>query len=293
MLCMLHTISRFKFLIISCVTCTVTLAACKFSSYSGPAEYQIANPERIELGKVMNEISGINFIPATGKILAISDSKEQVYQLDPQNLKITNYTGKLVASNSDLEDVVKVGASIYLLKSIGEIVEVPDNATDSFKLNYYRLPITGRNDFETLYYDSTANGLIMICKACESEIGKSVRTAYRFDLTSKTFDSTSFFTISKDEVKAILKTTEAKVNPSAAAIHPINGNLYVLSSAGNLMIITDTRGKVLDAYNIHPDDFPQAEGITFAPNGDMFISNEAKHGTPTLLKFLYQSPKKK
>jgi uncharacterized protein YjiK len=69
--------------------------------------------------------------------------------------------------------------------------------------------------------------------------------------------------------------------------------LYILSSAGNLLVITDTRGKAIAGYNLNPDDYPQAEGIAFAPNGDMFISNEGKQGKPTLKVFRYQSEKKK
>jgi uncharacterized protein YjiK len=34
--------------------------------------------------------------------------------------------------------------------------------------------------------------------------------------------------------------------------------------------------------------YPQAEGIAFAPNGDLYISNEAKLGKPTLLYIPYK-----
>jgi hypothetical protein len=66
-----------------------------------------------------------------------------------------------------------------------------------------------------------------------------------------------------------------------------------LSSAGNLLVIADTRGKIIEAYNLDPDLFPQAEGIAFAPNGDMFITNEGKNGPPTLQLFKYQNSKNK
>jgi uncharacterized protein YjiK len=133
----------------------------------------------------------------------------------------------------------------------------------------------------------------MLCKACAHERKQGIRTAYRFDLATRQFDSAPFYTIDKDAVKATLKDANAKFDPSAAALHPINKRLYILSSAGNLLVITDNRGAVMNAFPLNPDDFPQSEGIAFAPNGDMFISNEKKHGEPTLLRFPYRQSEKK
>jgi len=140
-----------------------------------------------------------------------------------------------------------------------------------------------------MYYDPTANGLIIICKECEAEKGEHRRTAFRFDLVTKTFDTAAFYNISTEEVKALLKNDDAEFRPSAAAIHPIENRLYILASAGQLFVITDLRGKVLEAYNLNPDLYPQPEGIAFSPKGTMYISNEGKYGKPTLLVFLYNS----
>jgi len=131
----------------------------------------------------------------------------------------------------------------------------------------------------------------MVCKKCPIDKGKDLRSAYRFDLNKKQFDPSPFYTFSTAEVKNILKDDNAKFDPSAADIHPINKRLYILSSAGNLLVIADTRGKIIEAYNLNPDQFPQAEGIAFAPNGDMFIVNEGKFGAPTLQQFKFHNQK--
>lgn len=274
--------------------CALLLAGgCKKKEELTPEGYQINKPEVVRLGKMLNEISGLCYNRENGDLLAISDSKEQVFELDLQQTKLKDYTEKIVPPDSDLEDLVKVNATLYLLMSRGVIVEIPERARDTVGIKTYALNLSGQNDFETLYYDPTVDGLIMMCKTCAHEKGAGVRTAYRFDLKTKTFDSTEFYTISRDDVKAAAKDPDAKFEPSAAAINPLDRRLYILSSAGNLLVVADTRGKVSEAYALNKDRFPQAEGIAFAPNGTMFISNEKKYSRATLLIFPYQQTDEK
>lgn len=275
-----------------CVLAVLSFAGCKGKETLSPENYRIHQPQRSTLGKALNEISGICFTKEA-TLLAISDSKEKVIEIDLKTHKLKDHTGKVVASNADLEDVVQVDSSVYLLESKGVLKEISGTAHDSAGIKTYELPLGGKNDFETVYYDPTANGLIVLCKTCAHEKGAGIRTAYRFDLTTRTFDSAAFFTIDKGDVRRLLKNNEAKFDPSAAAIHPISKRLYILSSAGHLLVIADTRGKVVEAYDLNPDEFPQAEGIAFAPNGDMYISNEGKYGSPTLLCFPYNENRKK
>lgn len=274
------------------VCCLLGIASCNIDPIETPQNYQINKPQKSELGKALNEISGITYA-GNGKLLAITDSKEKVIEIDIKAKKLRDYTSKVVGPDSDLEDIVLVDSTLYLLMSKGIIKEIPPGVKDTNGVKTYELNLNGSNDFETLYYDPTANGLVLICKTCAHEKGAGIRTAFRFDLKEKTFDSSAFFTISKEEVKKLVKNSDAKFDPSAAAIHPLNKRLYILSSAGNLLVITDTRGKVIEAYHLNPDDFPQAEGIAFAPNGEMYISNEGKYGRPTLSIFPYQQQGKK
>lgn len=276
------------------LVCAITLqSGCKQQSYASPDGYDLNHPQKENLGKVLNEISGITFNNNDNTLLAISDSKEKVFQINLDKQKLKDYTDKVVPSKSDIEDIVKVDTTLYLLSSKGIIYEVPGKKKDTIGIKSYSFSSTDKNDFETLYYDPSANGLIMVCKHCPSDKGQETRSAYLFDLTKKQFDPSPFFTFSTADVKKILKDDDAKFDPSAAAIHPINKRLYVLSSAGNLLVIADNRGKIFEAYHLNPEQFPQAEGIAFASNGDMFITNEGKYGSATLQMFKYHNGKKK
>lgn len=269
------------------LTAALITAGCKGTAGNSPQNYAFNQPHSIVLGKALNEISGICYSEEDSSLLTIADNKEKVYQIDFKSKKLKDYTGKVVLANSNLEDIVKVDSSLFLLMNKGILVEVPDKAKDTTNIKTYQLRLSGVNDFEAVYYDPSAEGLVLLCKTCAHEKGRDVRTAFRFDLRSRTFDSSSFFTISRIQVNKLLKNNDAEFKPSAAAIHPVSKRLFILSSAGQLLVISDTRGQVAEAYNLNPDLFPQAEGIAFAPNGDLYISNEGKFGTPTLLRFAY------
>lgn len=274
--------------------CTLLfVAGCKQKG-SSPPDYDLGSPQTTLLGSTLNEISGITYVSAKDStLLGIVDGQQKVFMLNMRTAKLSDYTVDVVPKNSDVEDIVKVDSSLFLLKSKGIICEVPDAAKDTIGIKTYDLGLRGTNDFETMYYDSSANALVIMCKECSHEKGEGFRTAYRFDLATRTFDSSEFYTIDKDEVRKIVNDADAKFDPSGAAIHPINNRLYILSSAGNLLVITTLQGEVLEAYNLNPDVFPQSEGIAFAPNGDMLITNEKKHGEPTLLYFPYKPQKSK
>ena len=251
-----------------------------------PKSYLLPRPKKMILEKKLNETSGLFYLQNENAMITVADNKQKIYRVT-QDGQVDDYFKEEFAPQDDFEEVVKVDSLIYVLISDGTIVEV--KPTDSgFQVNNYPFWSEGKNDFETLYFDPDSNGLIMICKNCEDEKGKNIRTAYRFDLTGKQFETKPFYTISSKDVKNSLKDGQVDFSPSAAAIHPIEKRLYVLASAGNLLVITDLKGKVEEVYRLNPTLYPQSEGIAFAPNGDMYVTNEAKLGKPTLLHIPYK-----
>ena len=275
------------------VCATSLLGSCANNSADSPPGYNIHKARSTELGKVLNEISGIFYHAGDSSLLAISDNQEKIIEIGLKKNKLRDVTGKVVDKGSDLEDIVMVNSTIFILKSIGEVKAVFPGAPDSSQVITYSLPISGKNDFETMYFDSSLKALILICKSCEHEKGSGLRSAYKFDLDTRKFDTSVFFRVSQKQVEEILKDSDADLSPSAAAIHPVTQQLFILSSAGNLLVVADRNGKVISAYKLNPDTFQQAEGIAFAPDGDMYISNEGKLGKPTLLYFPYNPAAKK
>ncbi len=270
------------------LVCASTLqSGCSQHQYASPPGYDLLHPQKVELGKVLNEISGLSYDKQNNSLVAISDNKEKVIDINLHKQKLKDITGEIASPKQDFEDVVLMDSTLYILASRGVIWQVPVRAKDSTQAQAYQFGSTEQNEFETLYYDAEAHGLIMLCKTCGIEKGRHTKSAFRFDLADKKFDSSVYYTINTDSVKEVLKNKDADIKPSAAAINPIDKHLYILSSAGQLLLIADTHGQVLEGYRLDPRFFPQAEGIAFAPNGTMFISNEGKFGKPSLLIFTF------
>lgn len=267
--------------------CVLALSSCEMAwSPKSPKGYVMPRPHKIFLEKKVNEISGLFYLKNENAMLAVADNKQKIYRVT-QDGKVSDYWEDAFGPQADYEDIVKVDSSVFVLVSNGTIVEVVRTDTGLHVRNF---PFWSKekNDFETMYHDPTIRSLVILCKYCKESGNKTKPAAYRFDLASKKFDTNPYFTISTKDVMKTLKDGQADFKPSAASIHPLEKRLYILASAGNLMIVADLKGKVQQVFRLNPTLYPQAEGIAFAPNGDIYIANEAKLGKPTLLHIAYK-----
>lgn len=252
-----------------------------------PAGYDITKPDDSELGNKLREVSGICWVNDS-LMLANNDEVGKIFAINLRDMKNFNYRNIKFGEKNDYEDIVKVDSAIYLLISTGQIVEVTNYKDEDSVRTHVVASLAGKNEFETMYYDPEIHSLVVLCKSCHKE-KDHVRTAFRFDLATMTLIDTPYYKIDIGAIREKLNDSRAEFRPSAAAIHPLQNKLYIVSSIGKLLVITDTKGKVEQAIAISPVMFPQPEGLTFAANGDMYISNEAATDErATLLKFVYK-----
>jgi uncharacterized protein YjiK len=231
------------------------------------------------LDKKLLEISGI-FYEQEGKIAAVNDEDGKIFFI---NEKDGAFTSIKFGGKADYEDITKVGKFYYVLESKGNLHRVyEEDANDYAKFEFPLKKI----EFESLYYDKQVNQLILVSK--DHGRDKQGILAYSFDLRTQSFPDTPFFFISMKQINMAVKNNTAECKPSAASIQPQTNKLYIIASVGKLLLECDGNGKLLKAYKINPSQFPQPEGITFAPNGDMFISNEGLDGKATIFKFPFQ-----
>ena len=234
--------------------------------------------------KHLKEISGLDYI-SDDKVACIEDNHGIIYIYD---LKEENITAEITfGEKGDYEDVSKVGQVYYVLRSDGVIFQVSDKKTSS-----YKTILNQENNTEGLCYDKKNNSLLIACKDDPgNQIPKNYKSVYKFALKDHVVSKKPLFNISIDDIilpqlNKNFEADEKHFSPSGIAIHPLSGNIFIISSRGNILLEADRTGKIIHAEKIHNKLFPQPEGICFTPEGDLMISNEGRddeHGT--ILRF--------
>lgn len=233
------------------------------------------------LKKDLLEVSGIVHLGGL-RFAAINDEDGELFFTDLENDSIVKYRFK---GKGDYEDLAKVGDTYFVLESSGDLIELDESYSAQ---QTYKFP--GKHmEFEALIHYPDKKKLVMIVKDQKKRVDGIF--AFSFDLTRKEFDPEPFFSISFKEVFTVLTNYNTECKPSSAAINPVNKKLYIIASVGKVILQCSPEGKLEEIYKLNPTHFSQPEGISFASNGDMFISNEGAEGKATILKFPYERSK--
>lgn len=254
------------------------------SPYSFPPDFDYQNPKKISLPKPLAEISGIAYDKES--IWAVNDEVGNLYQVDIKTGEILKKSD--FGKKGDYEDLVIMGTNAWVLKSNGDLYQVRNFESETSETQIFEFPLKQERDFETLLLRENENSLFLICKTCEWDKGKSESSIFRFDLEKTEYNPAPWGKIKKSDWKEIISKEQSKnlkIAPSAIAIHPKTGNLFMISHTGKWLMITDTQFQPKEIYFLDPLVFTQPEGIAFDREGNLFISNESKAGNPHILKF--------
>ena len=122
--------------------------------------------------------------------------------------------------------------------------------------------------------------------ACKGKAGDSAelqnrKAIYAFDLNKKALNTTPILTIGQPEVQKYLQAharearlekvieffanpNEFEFSPSSVAVHPLNGNLYLLSAVGNIFMVINFQGEVVYLEKLKGKVQPMVFGETTA-----------------------------
>ena len=233
--------------------------------------YDLDAPELlIALPDKLAEISGLGY--RDGKLVAVEDEGGNFYYIDPQTGEVSQ--AHPFWKDGDYEGIETVGEDIWVLKSTGTLYQIRGAGSQVQNVQKYNTWLTGENDAEGLAYDATNHRLLIACKDDARDDGrdKHNRYVFAFDLGTRTLAEEEVYTIPTDE--------NDDFAPSAVAVQPATGQLYLTSSVNNLLMILRPDGSVESVHKFSKDELPQPEGLVFTPDGTLYISTEAKGDRP-------------
>lgn len=266
--------------------------------------YDLSKPDAtVVLPDVLREISGLTDID-TNTIACIQDEAGTIYvhSVGEQYWKSQLEFGP----EGDYEGITRVGLSMYVLRSDGMVFEIVDYTDQNSQVNVYPTGIPAK-DNEGLCYDPRNNRLLIACKSKSMvvEHPKRNRVVYGFDLQTKALSEKPVYAFNLDSIMAGVQANgqsahpgaghaatarQLRFKPSAIAIHPETGRLFVMSAKDPILMVFNSAARPEHVEVLDPLLFNKPEGITFLENNDMIIANEGQDGKPTLLRFKLQSP---
>jgi uncharacterized protein YjiK len=236
-------------------------------------------------------------------LVCVQDERGILYTYNPTTSLIV--TQNTFGADGDYEGIARVDQTMYVLRSDGQLFEVAGYSSEAPEIKSYETGIPAK-DLEGLCYDAPSHRLLIAAKSKsgKGEEFKDKRMVYEFDLKTGSMREEPAFTfdlqeISKFAQNAGIALSQQKKNkkgeavsppvinlrPSAIGVHPITGQLYLLSAPSHLLLVFNMDGTAQDIRLLDPGLFNQPEGITFNEKGDLFISNEGKDKPATILQF--------
>ncbi len=241
------------------------------------------SPKIVELPSDLMEISGITFTD-DDRLFGHGDEDGDVFEIDYNAGKIVKRfsLGDMLVVKGDFEDIAYAKDRFFLVESKGKLYEFKEGSDGSFvEYKTYKTLLNSSNDVEGLCYDPGTNSLMLACKGSGGEKYGKDKAVYSFSLNDMALNETPKFIISYKDIKN--NSDEGKFNPSGIAMNPVSGTFYIIAARGNTIIELSKDGKVVNQKDLPASIHTQAEGIAFKNDGTLFISNEAKGKTPTLV----------
>jgi hypothetical protein len=265
--------------------------------------YDLSKPDQVwTLPDTLREISGLAMIDKD-HCACIQDENGILFIYDFAKSEIE--AQHVFGDNGDYEDISKVDASLFVMRSDGVLFEIKDYQSGKLKVVSIN-PQVPAEDNEGLCYDRDHNRLLIAVKgkANDAKEQKDQRLIFGFDLPTRKLQAEPAFNFNNESIRSFAKANHIelpnkikksgevgkpilKFKTSAIAIHSITKKLYLISADDHLLFVFSMNGQIEQMVQLDSNLFNKAEGITFSENGDLYISNEAQGKKATILKFKY------
>lgn len=258
----------------------------KKKKFSNSESYDLSSPKVVKLPEILDEISGIAYYAKDTSVFAIIDEDGILFKIPlkyPAGFRQWKFDKK-----RDFEELVLIDSTFYALVSNGDIetIKFSGEKVETQKSDFSN-ESKDVNEFESMYYADDSTGLVILCKSCAADPKKSF-SSYKYNFRDSAQTYAPYLNFDMSVIESTLNV-DKHLKASAAAVHPITKDIYIISSVQKLLVVTNSKGEVKELIQLDPGIYKQPEGLSFTPDGDLIISNEfANDGFANLLLLKYK-----
>ena len=233
--------------------------------------YNFNSPKKEwELPMELDEISGLSYY-GKNLLACVNDEEGKIFIYNYKKKKIMKTI--VFGNDGDYEGITYQEPNFYILKSNGKLSRYNETTKLTEKI---KLPFSSKNNIEGLCFENE-HSLLLALKQNAGYYGEKTpfKAIYRYDLINQ-----------KTEL-AYKIPKKKKLGFSGIAKNPKTGKVLIISHRTSEIYQVDQKTKDVDyVWELKRKLFAQPEGICFAPNGKLFISNErSDNESATILEF--------
>ncbi len=246
--------------------------------------YDYSKPSsELVLPQILKEASGLS-MGEEGVLYAVEDENGVLYSLDASTGKILNR--KLFASDGDYEGVELISGIAHVLRSSGHLYFTDPHAKSRNTRKRLRLDLPGTCDAEAIGYDNANERILVGCKVGDGIRGRKGRSVFAFDEAGARISEFPAVFIDRTLLRSACGECDISIGrfqPSAIAVQPSTGDLFILSAVGENLLIMSSQHNTLIRLDIK--HMPQPEGIAFDGENRLYILTEGRSKKARLFRF--------
>ena len=229
----------------------------------------------LKLSSHLEEISGLA-MTRDNRLLAHNDERGVIFEIDYQNGSIAKAFQLSDMKNpvaSDFEGIATIDDQIYLVTSSGRLYECREGtAGESVLFNVYTTGVGRDCEIEGLTYDESKRALLLMCKDARSEDMEGQLAVYHWSIDEKQLSKDAHTVIPVVEFSQHIKGKNFQ--PSGIERHPMSGNYFIVAARQGAIAEITPGGQVVAVREFPAQWHRQVEGITFAADGTLIVSDE-------------------
>ncbi len=223
----------------------------------------------------LEEISGLA-MTRDNRLLTHNDERGIIFEIDYRNGAIAKSFQLTDMKNpvaSDFEGIATIGDQIYLVTSSGRLYACREGAAGASVLfNVYTTGVGRDCEIEGLAYDESKRALLLMCKDARSADMVGQLAIYHWSIDEKQIRKDAHTVIPVAEFSQHIKGK--KFQPSGIERHPMSGNYFIVAARQGAIAEITPEGQVVAVREFPAQWHRQVEGITFAADGTLIVSDE-------------------